>query len=242
MTHRYLGSTVDISSSLLKVYDCLVGKSKDEHVGDENEENVSKNVNTDGYQPLSSSVHSPNNLADSRTRSRLLSPKNLSVNDTSTKRPVSTSSVSSSSSSSSSSFPRNGMDVKRSYMASNESLADNGPDEDNVLSCDRLSHHTRISEQKTTGLKGIKHGVVDVGNRVNQKGVVPCRHITYDPSLCPTDRVIMEIVDTERTYVNNLQEIIDGYFQYMLSLEVRKISDQTLEDLSGNIEDIYKFN
>lgn len=111
------------------------------------------------------------------------------------KRPLSSSSVSSSSSSSSSSLPRNSLDVKKSYLASIESLDDDddGDDEDP---------------------KGTSRGDRDsgVGGTGPPMGVPPNKPRWCDPNLSHTDRVILEIVDTEKTYVRDLNEIIEVRF------------------------------
>ncbi|XP_076357298.1 uncharacterized protein LOC143250517 isoform X2 [Tachypleus tridentatus] len=252
---EFFGTTVDISSSLLNMYDCLVGKSNDWDGGDTNEEDGSKDVNTDACQPPRCDHHN----SCSRPRTRFPFRKSLSVNDSCAKRPLSTSSVSSSSSSSSSSLPRSGIDVKRSYLASIESLADISPDKDSNCSHDQNSHYNQSNGQAVANPEGcgqqavnlevcgqgsadlVTSGQEKVTARTSQGIMVSCHQQTSDLNLCPTNRVILEIVDTERTYVNDLQEIIEGYFQY-LSTEDNKISKFTLRELSGNIEDIYKFN
>ncbi|XP_074593327.1 uncharacterized protein LOC141849056 isoform X3 [Brevipalpus obovatus] len=73
----------------------------------------------------------------------------------------------------------------------------------------------------------------------------------WDPNLTHMERVIMEIVETERTYVQDLHEIIEGYLIYFKNLPQSQqenmdkrsfISDDQLCNLFGNIEDIFRFN
>ncbi|XP_023232588.1 uncharacterized protein LOC111632408 isoform X1 [Centruroides sculpturatus] len=60
-------------------------------------------------------------------------------------------------------------------------------------------------------------------------------------NLSQTDRVLLEIVDSERMYVRDLRVIIEGYLKH-ISEQEGKLSKQSLKDLFNNIEDIYKFN
>ncbi|GAB6032944.1 hypothetical protein CHUAL_012136 [Chamberlinius hualienensis] len=64
-----------------------------------------------------------------------------------------------------------------------------------------------------------------------------------DQSLSYVQKVAIEIVETERTYVNDLQEIIQGYLNYLNTGCFRdQIGNENILDLFGNIEDIYHFN
>ena len=51
-----------------------------------------------------------------------------------------------------------------------------------------------------------------------------------------TQRVVTEIIETERSYVDDLEQIVTGYLCYL-----RDILEQH-EELFSNLEDIYKFN
>lgn len=55
-------------------------------------------------------------------------------------------------------------------------------------------------------------------------------------------RVVGEIVETERLYVKHLHEIKVGYYEYILSTASLNISGPELNYLFGNIVDIYKFS
>lgn len=120
--------------------------------------------------------------------------------------------MSSSSSSSSSSLPRN--DVKKSYLASIESLEDDEFSEDSG----RPQSNNPTTNQQSGKAKWC------------------------DPNLSHIDRVLLEIVETERTYVRDLNQIIQGYLHHISSHKETKISQQNLIDLFSNIEDIYQFN
>ncbi|XP_013780995.1 pleckstrin homology domain-containing family G member 3-like [Limulus polyphemus] len=257
----FFGTTVEISSGLMDMYDTLIRKDKIEEQQDkactDKEALGSSGVNETANNSFGevSPSYSNKTLHDEKlsgglpaTSSRernILSRRSMSVTDTyhtvGKKRPLSTSSVSSSSSSSSSSLPRNGIDVKKSYLASIESL----DDDDDVsrygegrtgahCSRDQLPH---ARERRSLGSLS-ECG----GSEENSTITSPSRQTSYDPNLGLIDRVILEIVDTERTYVKDLNEIIEGYLHHIQKSGNTKVSEQSLKDLFGNIEDIYRFN
>ncbi|XP_028517061.1 pleckstrin homology domain-containing family G member 1-like [Exaiptasia diaphana] len=55
------------------------------------------------------------------------------------------------------------------------------------------------------------------------------------------DKVVQEILSTEKTYVNNLKEIIEGYLQCM-RMKNCPISKENVQHLFINVEKIYEFN
>ncbi|XP_023235180.1 uncharacterized protein LOC111634594 isoform X1 [Centruroides sculpturatus] len=189
---EFFGTSVDIASVLLDMYDSLLAKNKAEKVE---------------HPPRIVTMRDKSGVRDTRCYS---DPRAGHYHEK--KRPLSTSSVSSSSSSSSSSLPRN--DVKKSYLASIESL------EDDEFSEDGSRSQTNNSTPN------------------QQMG----RAKWCDPNLSHIDRVLLEIVETERTYVRDLNQIIQGYLHHISSHKETKISQQNLIDLFSNIEDIYQFN
>ncbi|CAH1791234.1 unnamed protein product [Owenia fusiformis] len=56
------------------------------------------------------------------------------------------------------------------------------------------------------------------------------------------ERVVEEILFTERTYVRDLLEIIEGYYAYILDTPELDITQEDICSLFSNIEDIYRFN
>lgn len=63
----------------------------------------------------------------------------------------------------------------------------------------------------------------------------PQKYVSY------VHRVVTEIIDTERTYINNLRDILEGYFVFIKDSPDLKISDADVNSLFGNIGDIYHF-
>ncbi|XP_019122246.1 pleckstrin homology domain-containing family G member 3 isoform X4 [Larimichthys crocea] len=66
--------------------------------------------------------------------------------------------------------------------------------------------------------------------------MVPNRQLTY------LDRVVMEIIETERTYVRDLRMIVEDYLAHIIDQCDLSIRPEQVCSLFGNIEDIYEFN
>ncbi|XP_076308539.1 uncharacterized protein LOC143223952 [Tachypleus tridentatus] len=257
----FFGTTVEISSGLMDMYDKIIRKDKieeqhdkawtDKEALDSSGVNKTANNNFSEVSPSFSnkSLHDetlPGGLPATSSRERNIFPRrSMSATDTyhpaGKKRPLSTSSVSSSSSSSSSSLPRNGIDVKKSYLASIESL----DDEDEVTGYGEglTGAHAR-RDQLPHGRERRSVGSLSEcgGSEATSTITNPSRQTSYDPNLGLIDRVILEIVDTERTYVKDLNEIIEGYLHHIQQSGYTKVSEEILKDLFGNIEDIHTFN
>ncbi|XP_070377622.1 uncharacterized protein GEFmeso isoform X2 [Dermacentor albipictus] len=145
------------------------------------------------------------------------------------RRPLSSSSDCSSSSSSSSSLLPPGLGgVKKSYLASVESLEDDVPA---ALRGNRALCRTAFADSSAVAmhrsLLSHPHG-----------GNVGCG--PDQPSYL--DRVLLEVVDTERTYVRDIEAIVEGYLTPLSQLTDSKIKPEELKSLFGNIESIYAFN
>lgn len=142
-------------------------------------------------------------------------------------RPLSSSSDCSSSSSSSSSLLPPGLGgVKKSYLASVESLEDDIPAalRGNRTLC-LFADNSAAAMHRS--LLGHPHS-----------GNVGCG--PDQPSYL--DRVLLEVVDTERTYVRDIGAIVEGYLKPLSQLTDSKIKPEELKSLFGNIESIYAFN
>ncbi|XP_053737881.1 pleckstrin homology domain-containing family G member 3-like isoform X3 [Synchiropus splendidus] len=66
--------------------------------------------------------------------------------------------------------------------------------------------------------------------------------MTSDSQLSYLDRVVMEIVETERTYVRDLRMIVEDYLSHIIEQSPVSLSPDQVVRLFGNIEDIYEFN
>lgn len=56
------------------------------------------------------------------------------------------------------------------------------------------------------------------------------------------DRVVQEILDTERTYVQDLRSIVEDYLESISNQSRLALSSEDKGSLFGNIQDIYHFN
>ncbi|XP_076129199.1 pleckstrin homology domain-containing family G member 3-like isoform X3 [Alosa pseudoharengus] len=63
-----------------------------------------------------------------------------------------------------------------------------------------------------------------------------------NPKLTYLDRVVMEIIETERMYVRDLRSIVEDYLAQIIDISDLPIRPEQVCALFGNIEDIYEFN
>ncbi|XP_068608063.1 pleckstrin homology domain-containing family G member 3-like [Brachionichthys hirsutus] len=63
-----------------------------------------------------------------------------------------------------------------------------------------------------------------------------------NPKLTYLDRVVMEIIETERMYVKDLRSIVEDYLAHIIDRSDLPIQPEQVCGLFGNIEDIYVFN
>uniref|UniRef100_A0A8C6UL14 DH domain-containing protein n=1 Tax=Neogobius melanostomus TaxID=47308 RepID=A0A8C6UL14_9GOBI len=63
-----------------------------------------------------------------------------------------------------------------------------------------------------------------------------------NPKLTYMDRVVMELIETERMYVKDLRSIVEDYLAHIIDTNNLPIQPDQVCALFGNIEDIYEFN
>ncbi|XP_037602512.1 pleckstrin homology domain-containing family G member 3 isoform X2 [Sebastes umbrosus] len=68
------------------------------------------------------------------------------------------------------------------------------------------------------------------------------RAMAPNPKLTYVDRVVMEIIETERMYVKDLRSIVEDYLAHIIDMSNLPIRPEQVCGLFGNIEDIYEFN
>ncbi|XP_051897508.1 pleckstrin homology domain-containing family G member 3-like [Pristis pectinata] len=71
---------------------------------------------------------------------------------------------------------------------------------------------------------------------------IATRAMAPNPKLSYVDRVVMEIIETERMYVQDLRSIIEDYLGCIIDASDLPIRPEHVSALFGNIEDIYEFN
>ncbi|CAK6981234.1 pleckstrin homology domain-containing family G member 3 [Scomber scombrus] len=74
------------------------------------------------------------------------------------------------------------------------------------------------------------------GRSLNSSSMAPNPQLTY------LDRVVMEIIETERMYVRDLRMIVEDYLAHIIDQSDLSIRPEQVCSLFGNIEDIYEFN
>ncbi|KAK3563134.1 hypothetical protein QTP86_016369 [Hemibagrus guttatus] len=75
-------------------------------------------------------------------------------------------------------------------------------------------------------------------------GPSPVATVVMAPNSQPTyvDRVVMEIIETERMYVMDLRSIVNDYLAHIIDTRNLPIKPEQVSSLFGNIEVIYEFN
>ncbi|XP_071377792.1 pleckstrin homology domain-containing family G member 3-like [Centroberyx affinis] len=103
--------------------------------------------------------------------------------------------------------------------------------EPGVLSSQWNNNNATASGRKTGG--GIPH---TPASPVVTDAMAPNPKLTY------VDRVVMEIIETERMYVKDLRSIVEDYLAHIIDMGNLPIRPEQVCALFGNIEDIYEFN
>ncbi|KAJ8409039.1 hypothetical protein AAFF_G00240600 [Aldrovandia affinis] len=95
---------------------------------------------------------------------------------------------------------------------------------------------------KTTQKKNNNAGAANRADRLHQRPLSPFAIMAPNPKLTYLDRVVMEIMETERMYVRDLRSIVEDYLAHIIDIGDLPIRPEQVCALFGNIEDIYEFN
>ncbi|KAJ8356311.1 hypothetical protein SKAU_G00191050 [Synaphobranchus kaupii] len=101
----------------------------------------------------------------------------------------------------------------------------------------RLDPQLTTQQQSSNGA-----GVPGRVDRTRQRPLSPFAAMAPNPKLSYLDRVIMEILETERMYVRDLRSIVEDYLAHIIDTGDLPIRAEQVCALFGNIEDIYEFN
>ncbi|KAM8832843.1 pleckstrin homology domain-containing family G member 3-like [Spinachia spinachia] len=82
----------------------------------------------------------------------------------------------------------------------------------------------------------------DTKGRSNIYNTESTKRMPPNPQLTYLDRVVMEIIETERMYVRDLRMIVEDYLAHIIDQCDLSIRPEQVCSLFGNIEDIYEFN
>nr|XP_006625945.1 PREDICTED: pleckstrin homology domain-containing family G member 1 isoform X1 [Lepisosteus oculatus] len=163
-----------------------------------------------------------------------------SMDSTDSDRPVSYSSTTSSASSRDSHCSLG----SRATLASNSHLGLASSPQDRDTGAIRLE----LVPAPQLGCRSEQENQTDREKRAESKG--PSKHILTQiptaeqagPKLLYVDRVVQEILDTERTYVQDLKSIVQDYLECISSQSRLLLGKEERASLFGNIRDIYHFN
>ncbi|XP_049913937.1 pleckstrin homology domain-containing family G member 3-like [Epinephelus moara] len=96
-----------------------------------------------------------------------------------------------------------------------------------------LTHNNNNNKESTPGR---------ASSRRHQASSFISRSMAPNPQLTYLDRVVMEIIETERMYVRDLRMIVEDYLAHIIDQCDLSIRPEQVCALFGNIEDIYEFN
>ncbi|XP_033180987.1 pleckstrin homology domain-containing family G member 3 isoform X2 [Mastacembelus armatus] len=101
-------------------------------------------------------------------------------------------------------------------------------------------------DQRGRSLDLINNNKASTTNRVSRRWQQASPFVTSsmapNPQLTYLDRVVMEILETERMYVRDLRMIVEDYLAHIIDQSDLSIRPEQVCALFGNIEDIYEFN
>ncbi|XP_029983870.1 pleckstrin homology domain-containing family G member 3-like [Sphaeramia orbicularis] len=90
--------------------------------------------------------------------------------------------------------------------------------------------------------RSVKESTPNRGASRRQTGPFGTKIMAPNPQLTYLDRVVMEIIETERMYVRDLRMIVEDYLAHIIDQGDLSIRPEQVCALFGNIEDIYEFN
>ncbi|XP_040206785.1 pleckstrin homology domain-containing family G member 1 isoform X2 [Rana temporaria] len=107
------------------------------------------------------------------------------------------------------------------------------------ISCNREQAHDSPREKSSDERRTMswKESKGSVKNCSKSEGVEPT-----SPKLMYVDRVVQEILQTERTYVQDLKSIVEDYLNIICDQRRLSLGTEDRSALFGNIRDIYHFN
>ncbi|XP_007941399.2 pleckstrin homology domain-containing family G member 1 [Orycteropus afer afer] len=101
----------------------------------------------------------------------------------------------------------------------------------------------RADPAKQQGTEGSGERQPRAQHRLEANGAAKARaESTSSPKLLYVDRVVQEILETERTYVQDLKSIVEDYLDCIRDQTKLPLGAEDRSALFGNIQDIYRFN
>ncbi|XP_073339014.1 pleckstrin homology domain-containing family G member 3 [Pagrus major] len=117
-----------------------------------------------------------------------------------------------------------------------EGTGEQAGDQSPTLTCSRGRWQERNNNNATSNRKASGEIPHITASPVVTDAMAPNPKLTY------VDRVVMEIIETERMYVKDLRSIVEDYLAHIIDMSNLPIRPEQVCALFGNIEDIYEFN
>ncbi|XP_030574390.1 pleckstrin homology domain-containing family G member 3-like isoform X2 [Archocentrus centrarchus] len=116
-----------------------------------------------------------------------------------------------------------------------------------TLSGSRDCWQEQLEPCRLSGSQWNNNNATANGKATGETPHIPCSPVVTDamapnPELTYVDRVVMEIMETERMYVKDLRSIVEDYLAHIIDVGNLPIRPDQVCALFGNIEDIYEFN
>ncbi|XP_034761439.2 pleckstrin homology domain-containing family G member 3-like isoform X5 [Acipenser ruthenus] len=106
---------------------------------------------------------------------------------------------------------------------------------------DKVEVSLRASRSRNNNNNTANRASMD-GSRQPPLSPFAAKAMAPNPKLSYVDRVVMEIIETERMYVRDLRSIVEDYLAHIIDTPELSIRPEQVCALFGNIEDIYEFN
>ncbi|XP_041131847.1 pleckstrin homology domain-containing family G member 3 isoform X5 [Polyodon spathula] len=116
------------------------------------------------------------------------------------------------------------------------SAADMGTEVSDKVEVSLQASRSRNNSNNTANRAGMD------GSRQPPLSPFAAKAMAPNPKLSYVDRVVMEIIETERMYVRDLRSIVEDYLAHIIDTPELSIQPEQVCALFGNIEDIYGFN
>ncbi|XP_039598172.1 pleckstrin homology domain-containing family G member 3 isoform X6 [Polypterus senegalus] len=115
-----------------------------------------------------------------------------------------------------------------------------------MMGVGEAQHETSVSPRANNSYNNNNHlcnrGSMENSSRTAPVSPFAAKAMAPNPQLSYVDRVVVEIIETERMYVQDLLSIVEDYLAHIIDTPDLPIRAEQVSALFGNIEDIYEFN
>uniref|UniRef100_A0A8C4T9N8 Pleckstrin homology domain-containing family G member 3 n=1 Tax=Erpetoichthys calabaricus TaxID=27687 RepID=A0A8C4T9N8_ERPCA len=115
-----------------------------------------------------------------------------------------------------------------------------------MMGVGEAQHEPSVSPRANNSYNNNNHlcnrGSMENSSRTAPVSPFAAKAMAPNPQLSYVDRVVVEIIETERMYVRDLRSIVEDYLAHIIDTPDLPIRAEQVSALFGNIEDIYEFN